>query len=79
MPIYPDDLPSILFYRMVSRVVVLLALPRRPVESMGSSGITNAPIVRRSIPPGADGWRIDSGDWKPLSEIPKHWLPFLER
>lgn len=32
------------------------------------------------IPYGCTGWREGGTKaWRPLSEIPKHWLPFLNR
>jgi hypothetical protein len=84
--IMPDDLPSIIFWRLQAvlkshtTIIVLTSLPRRKVESIASSGATNAPIVRPNIPLCADAWRIDSyADWQPLATIPKHWLPFLQR
>lgn len=76
----PDDLPSILWYRLRSHLAQVSALPRRKVESRGSSGITNVNDVRPSIPYGADGWRADPNEaWRPLSDLPAAWLPFLNR
>jgi hypothetical protein len=76
----PDDLPHVIDWRMKSRAVVLTSLPRRPVEHTSSNGQTNAAVVRPTIPVGADGWRVRDGDpWRPLDQLPPHWLPFLNR
>lgn len=75
---FPDDLPWMLWYR--TRYTVLPTLPRKPVAFIGSSGDTNAHVVRPQIPYGATHWRVGDGDtWKPISELPARWLPFLDR
>jgi hypothetical protein len=74
----PDDLPEIIFYRCGS--TSRPALPRKPVESIGSNGETDAAQVCPQIPYGCDGWRIDHRhEWKALSKLPAHWMPFLNR
>ena len=79
---YPDDLPWWIDYRMPAGPP-LPTLPRRLVESVSSSGATNANVVRPHIPVGATAWREVRdgivGPWRPLAEIPLVWLPFLER
>ena len=76
---FPDDLPGMLEYRMTSGIV-LTALPRRPVETVGSSGRNTAPIVKPTIPHGANAWRrATETEWRPLSTLPAAWLPFLNR
>lgn len=74
----PDDLPGIIEYRCGP--VVRHALPRTPVSCYSSSGRTNAPEVCPTIPIGATAWRLASDtQWRKWSELPKHWLPFLQR
>lgn len=73
----PADLPDILYYRVGRTVRV--TLPRRPVEYVSTSGVTNAHQVCPQIPYGADAWQVAGGPWRPLSEIPAHWLPYLQR
>lgn len=75
---FPDTLPEIIFYRCgkTSRP----ALPRRPVKYLRTSGATNAAEVCPQIPLGCTGWRADAcGKWRPLSELPKEWMPFLNK
>ncbi len=74
---FPPDLPWIVEYRV--GCTVRGALPRRRVESISSSGETNARIVCPTIPYGADAWRVAGGDWQPLESIPEAWRPFLMR
>lgn len=75
---FPDDLPGILEYRC--GVVIRHALPRTPVETLGSSGKTTAPWVCPTIPIGADAWRlVTETEWHPLDTLPKAWMPFLNR
>lgn len=76
---FPESLPSILQYQMSSGVT-LYALPRRPVETVSSSGKTTASYVNPVVPHGAVAWRLVAEDeWHPLSELPEAWLPFLQR
>lgn len=75
---FPPGLPSILEY--CCGPVVLYALPRTPVEFVSSSGKTTAALVKPTIPTGATGWRLSrQTEWRPLSELPTSWLPFLNR
>jgi hypothetical protein len=75
---FPADLPGIMWYRV--GVTARSTLPRNPVESVSSSGATNAALVCPQIPVGADAWRADPNDsWKPLGLLPPAWLPFLNR
>lgn len=75
---FPEDLPEILYWRMGECVKPTLC--RRPVSYQASSGRTDAPEVCPQIPYGADGWRLsDDEPWRPLSELPQAWLPFLNR
>ncbi len=75
---YPDDLPYMLEYRCGS--VVLTTLPRTPVVNISTSGDTNAKIVKPNIPYGVTGWRrCGEMEWRPLSELPAEWMPFLNR
>ncbi len=75
---FPADLPEILEYRL--GVVLIRALPRRPVFYVGSSGKTNATEVCPRIPHGATGWRLTTEEeWKPLDTLPAAWMPFLNR
>jgi hypothetical protein len=74
---YPDDLPWILEYRVGD--TVRATLPRRKVENVSSSGDTNANEVCPRIPVGADAVRRVGGPWRKLEDLPKHWLPFLNR
>ncbi len=56
------------------------AYPRRPVSYRGSSGITDAANVCPRIPYGSLGWRVlGEKVWRALKDIPKAWLPFLQR
>lgn len=76
----PYSLPEIIYYRCGN--VILTALPRTPVAFKGSSGATNAAIVKPRIPLGVThfGATIDGvRKWRPISEIPKEWLPFVQR
>ncbi len=74
----PDDLPWMIEYRL--KGAILTTLPRRPVRSVGTSGATDAAIVQPQIPFGTLGWRLPGEtEWKPLSALPKHWCPFLNR
>lgn len=74
----PDDLPTILFYRVGKTCKP--CLPRRPVQAVKAGGRTNAPVVCPQIPLGTTGWMLATDtDWRPLSDLPKHWLPFLNR
>lgn len=74
----PDDLPGMIEYKVGT--MTLTTLPRRPVQSVGTSGDTDADIVRPMIPYGCTGWRLpQEPDWNPLSSIPAHWMPFLNR
>lgn len=83
--ILPDDLPHIIEWRMsysqrAMTDIVLHSLPRAPVVAIGSSGVTNAAIVRPQIPYGARGWRVTGETaWRQIKDIPKHWLPFVNR
>jgi hypothetical protein len=74
---FPPDLPWLIEYRL--DFAVLTAMPRKPVEFIGSSGATNAAQVCPRIPYGARAWRVPGGPWRPLSEMPKDWLPFVNR
>jgi hypothetical protein len=58
--------------------MIIHALPRRPVQGVGGNGQTDAAVVTPQIPVGADAWR-DGNEWRPLSEIPPAWMPFLNR
>jgi hypothetical protein len=75
---FPDDLPWMIEYQVGT--VVLTTLPRRPVSFRGSSGTTDANVIHPRIPVGCTAWR-PAGEmaWRPLLEIPRHWLPFLQR
>jgi hypothetical protein len=74
----PDSLPWMIEWRVGK--VVLTSLPRRAVESISSSGDTNADIVRPQIPMGCTGWRLpDEPEWRKMGELPKEWMPFLNR
>jgi hypothetical protein len=73
----PDTLPAIIEYRVGS--VVLIALPRRPVRSRGSSSATDAATIMPRVPLGTEAWRLPGGDWRPLSDVPVSWRPFLNR
>lgn len=76
---FPEDLPGIIEYHMRSGVI-LHALPRRPVETVSTSGKTTASYVRPTIPLGCDGWRLVAEEaWRPLSDLPMAWRPFLDR
>src|ERR1700733_13759904 len=58
----------------------LWSLPRKSLQSISSSGVTNAPIVKHYIPDGADAWRLSPDeDWKPMSNFPEEWKQYLER
>jgi hypothetical protein len=59
--------------------VILTALPRRPVRIKGSNGESDAAVVRPRIPYGATAWSVDGETWRPLHELPNHWMPFLNR
>lgn len=75
---FPDDLPWVIFYRCGS--TSRIGLPRRPVHYVGTSGNTDARDVCPQIPYGCTGWKINQyHPWRPLTELPKHWLPFLDR
>ena len=75
---FPPDLPEIIEY--ATGPVSRYALPRKPVEFVSSSGKTTAAQVCPQIPYGASAWRLTCNhEWRPLSELPKHWLPFLQR
>lgn len=75
---FPADLPWILEYQ-VGRTV-RMTLPRREVRFVGTSGDTDANEVCPRIPLGATGWRrAGEMEWRGLEEIPRHWLPFLQR
>lgn len=74
---YPEDLPIILYYRVGKTVRV--TLPRSPVQNMSTSGVTNADEVCPQIPHGATAWQVANGPWRPMNELPRHWMPFLER
>ena len=75
---YPADLPEIIQYR--TGKITRTSLCRRPVRYIGTSGCTDAALVCPRIPIGADAWRVQSSDqWRPLSELPEAWLPFLNR
>ena len=73
----PDDLPFYLEYRVGE--VVLPVLCRRKVETHGSSGKTDACIVHPQIPFGADAVRRVGGPWRELKDLPKAWMPWLDR
>jgi hypothetical protein len=77
----PDDLPWMIEYRMNGpdeAPRILSALPRRPVRAVGTSGKTDAPIIRPQIPLGANAWRLPGEqDWRPLGALPRHWMPFV--
>lgn len=87
--IFPADLPEIIHYRLSTPILfpgtfdkgvtTRIALPRRPVQFIGSSGVSDAYLVCPIIPPGADAWRLTGGEWQPLSTIPRTWIPFLNR
>ena len=81
--VFPDDLPIILEYRLgtyPSGVCTVVALPRTPVKFLSTSGNTNAHDVCPKIPFGCTGWkRMGDLEWKPVSELPESWLPFLNR
>lgn len=80
--VMPADLPGMLEYRCPTSLgpVVITTLPRRPVESISSSGKTTAVTLHPNIPLGADGWRLATeNEWHPMAELPRHWLPYLER
>lgn len=88
IPEFPDDLPWVVVYRLgMSRghdgepcPIVKSTLPRRPVSFIGSSGNTDAAMVCPTIPHGCTGWKLlGETEWKPISELPPHWLPFLQR
>lgn len=75
---FPSDLPWILEYRVGT--VILTTLPRRHVQSVGTSGNSDAAVVRPRIPLGCDGWRRrGETQWHALDQLPKDWLPFLNR
>lgn len=75
---FPDSLPCILEY--ACGPVVIYALPRTPVSSVGSNGQTNEAIVHPQIPYGAYGWRLTNREeWQPLSSLPTEWMPYLNR
>ena len=74
----PDDLPHVLYYRMRTERVILTALPRKPVRPRGTNGESDAALVRPRIPYGATAWSTDVITWRPLAELPKHWLPFVD-
>lgn len=82
MMTFPDDLPWMVEWRMNGpgeRPCVLSSLPRRPVTAQGTSGKTDACIVRPQFPAGANAWRLPGREWQSLAAIPKHWMPFLDR
>lgn len=75
---FPAGLPSIIEYAV--GCTVRYALPRTKVSYVSSNGQTNAPFVCPTIPYGATGWRLShQSEWRPLSELPEPWLPFLNR
>ena len=75
---FPDDLPHMLEYRV--GCTVRTALPRRPVQSISSSGQDDAALVCPQIPYGATAWRRATEEtWHPMRELPEAWLPFLNR
>lgn len=75
---FPDDLPGFIEYRVGD--TVRTALPRRPVQSISSSGATDAALVCPQIPIGAEAWRVPPAtSWSKLSDLPAAWLPFLNR
>jgi hypothetical protein len=75
----PDTLPRVIFYRLSSGVI-LTALPHRDVESISSSGATNAAVVRPRLPPAPFEWSDDvQGPWKPHTAIPAEWMRFVNR
>jgi hypothetical protein len=74
---FPEGLPWQLEYRVGETVRV--TLPRRPVQSVSTSGKTDADEVCPQIPLGADAWRRPDGPWQSLDAIPPAWLPFLQR
>lgn len=86
---FPPDLPEIIQYRLRTPILfpgtfdrgvtTRVALPRRQVQFIGSSGVSDAYLVCVAIPPGADAWRVPAGDWQPLSNLPAAWMPFLNR
>jgi hypothetical protein len=74
----PPDLPYLIYYQL--DFAVLTAFPRRPVVYVGSSGTTDAAQVNPQIPYGTRAWRLAITEpWRPLAELPKAWMPFLER
>jgi hypothetical protein len=90
--VFPDDLPSVIVWLLNTYPdmtgqnggrpcdVVLASYPRRQVESISSSGDTNADTVRPQMPYGWKGWRLlGETVWHGLMEIPPAWLPFLDR
>jgi len=78
IPEMPESLPWIIWYQVGQ--VLLASLPRREVRSIGSSGCTDAVIVRPWIPAGATGWRADQhSPFRPMSELPAEWMPWLDR
>lgn len=75
---FPPGLPCIIEY--ACGPVVRYSLPRTPVEFISSSGKTTAAIVCPTIPRGTSGWRLShQEEWRPLTELPEPWLPFLNR
>lgn len=75
---FPPDLPNILEYRCGD--TIRTTLPRRPVESVSTSGKTTAAIVCPQIPYGCTGWRkVGEEAWRMLDTIPASWKPFLQR
>ena len=76
---FPDDLPEIMEYLTRSGTAIY-TLPRTPVETISSSGKTNACYVCPEIPYGAIGWRrVWEKEWHVMEDIPAEWMPFLQR
>lgn len=79
--IFPADLPWCVVYRMsrpYEPVRTRTALPRRPVAI--ERGRLNTAMVCPQIPFGATGWCLPrETQFRPLSAIPQHWMPFLHR
>lgn len=86
--VFPDDLPLVIEYRLgpVSDAagnevyISKCTYPFRSVSYISTSGKTDACMVCPRIPYGASGWRpLRQGEFRPMKDIPKHWLPFLQR
>lgn len=76
--IFPNDLPGILHYRVGNTVIV--TLPRKPVQFVGSGGSTTAATVCPRIPYGCSGWRrVSETEWRGIDTLPVAWLPYLNR